>query len=82
MNYTQSEKLIITYFVTCAWDSRHGAVCVANMVKDGEEVMKRHHVFEVCTSGVHHLVMLSLTQLESKKEKSVKSRKVLHLRIF
>lgn len=61
MNYTQCAKLI-TYFVTFVWDSRHGVVCVANMVRDGEVAMKRHHVFVVYTSEVHHLVMLSLTQ--------------------
>lgn len=61
MNYTQSVKLT-TYFVTSVWDSRHGVVCVANMVRDGEVAMKRRHAFEVCTSEVHHLVMLSLTQ--------------------
>lgn len=61
INYTQCVKLT-TYFVTSVWDSRHGVVCVANMVRDGEVAMKRHHVFEVCTSEVHHLVMLSLTQ--------------------
>lgn len=53
---------LTTYFVTSVWDSRHGVVCVANMVRDGGVAMKRHHVFEVCTSEVHHLVTLSLTQ--------------------
>lgn len=68
MNYMQCVKLT-TYFVTSVWDSRHGVVCVANMVRDGEVVMKRHRVFEVCTSEVRRLVMLSLIQSESKKEK-------------
>lgn len=81
MNYMQCVELT-TYFVTSVWDSRHGVVCVANMVRDGEVVMKRHHVFEVCTSEVRHLVMLSLIQSESKKEKMVKRRKALHNRIF